>query len=249
MSDLYKKWKKLGMGFAGAPEMRSPVDLELLLINTAKEGRNDSRLLFGMRGWLLYHHDLVNTQRLIRLIKEKIKKGEATSVLGAILDSVVRDKPRSALKNTLKYCRKNTAHEFVFPRISQSKVLSELNEQENHPVWKNWNLVSREMEDAKGAIRSRPYILRRNKNLLLRALIGNGVRAEILNYFINRGKGNILEIAKTIGLSYEPVYSELQQFKDLNLIQEEPGGRGKARIFSFNPRAKKSFSLLLPKFT
>lgn len=249
MSDLYKKWKKLGVGFAGAPEVRFFIDVEKLLMDTAKEGRVDSRLLFGMRGWLLNNHDLVNGQRLIRLIKQETKKGESTSVLGAVLDSVVREKPRSALKNVLKYCKRNDQREFVFPRIAESKVLSRLNEEENHPVWESWNLISREMEEARGVLRRRSYVLRRNKNLLVRALIGNGVKAEILNYFLNRGKGNTLEIAKAIGLSYEPVYSELQQFKDLQLIQEEQGGQGRARIFCFSPRAQKAFSLLLPKLS
>lgn len=247
MVDLYAKWQKLGVGFAGVPGIRSFVDVEQLLINTAKEGRKDSRLLFGMRGWLLRNHDLVNVQRLIRFIKQEKNKKEPTSVLGAILNSVVNEVPRSALKNALKYCEKNKQPEFVFSRIGESKVLSQLNKEENHSVWKYWNLISREMDSEQSAIRRRSYILKRNKNLLLRAFLGKGVKAEILSYFLNCGKGNALEISKEVGFSYEPVYSELQQFKALHFIEEQKGRGRQGQFFSINPKTQKAFSLLLPK--
>ena len=248
MSDLlYKQWKKLGVGFVFCGEIRSPVDLEFLLVQTAKEGREDSRLIFGMRGWLLENYDLVNTQRLIRLIKEEKKKNHSTAILGAVLTSIVEAHPRSSLKSILKYCQKSKKAVFVFPRIAKSEILAQLNKKENHPIWARWNLISREIGTVQGAIRKRSYILRRNQNLLLRAIFGSGIRAEILAFFLSCKKGNALHISNAVGLSYEPVYSELQQIQALHLIQDERKGRGRARVYSFCNRAQKIFSSFLPQ--
>lgn len=246
MSDfLYQEWKKLGVEFVSVPVCRTPVDIEKLLTLTAKEGRCDARLIFGMRSWLLENYDLVNAQRLIRFIKEENKNRQQTAVLGAVLESVVKKYPRSSLKAAIKYCQKNKNKEFVFKRVASSQVLSKINEEENHPIWKKWNLVSREMSLMTGVLRKRKIILNNNKNLLLRAFFGIRTSTELLVYFLSGGSGNALEIVKDIGLSYEPVYSELQRFMDLKFIADERKGRGRARVYHLQQHAKTAFQNFL----
>lgn len=224
-NNLYKIWTRLGVAFGESFSSEELVDLEKILVETSKAGRDDSRLLFGMRGWLLKHHDFVNGSRLIRLVQ----KEKQTAVLGAIIDSVIEENPRSVLKAVRKYCRKLKAPEFLFTRIGKSPTESELNRKEYLFVWKRWNLISREMSAMEGAIFEKPYVLRCNPNLALRALFGAGTRAEIFSYFLQNKEGNVLKISSALGQSYQPVYSELMAISKIGLgkVRKE----GAERIF------------------
>lgn len=230
MSKLYQIWSRLGVAFDVVSSSDSAIDLEEILLKTSQEGRRDSRLLFGMRGWLCKHHELVNSARLIC----KIKSAAETAVLGAVLESVVLQSPRSNLKYVIKYCHRLQQPDFVFDSVRSSPVIATLNKKENLPLWKKWGLISREMDDMKGAIRDKKYVLKNNVRLALRALFGAGLKAEVLSFFLNHKSGNARQIALAIGLSYEPVHSELSFFKNIGLAEEKK--KGHTRIFSLSPK-------------
>lgn len=174
-----------------------------------------------MRGWLLKHHDLVNASRLIRMIKNE----KETAVMGALIDSIVEMEPRSNLRYVAKYCRTAEKKEIMFDEIRASKTICRLNEEENLSIWRKWNLVSRDMESPDRIIAEKGIVLGQNNNLALRALFGPGMRAEVLNYLIENGEGNAHKIAKTICMSYEPVYSELKQCEKIGLVKYAVKGR------------------------
>jgi len=240
MKDLRKAWTRLGVGFVGKFRAKGSLDLERLIMDTCVEGRGDSRLLFGMRGWLLKHHDLVNVARLLRMVKD----AKDTAVLGAIVESVVDAHPRSALASVVKYCRKAKPQEFVFERIARSKVMTEFNREENLPIWRKWNLISNEMGDLAGAIAEKGYVFKHNQNLVLRALFSPGIRAEILSFLMEHGEGNARQISLGIGQSYEPVYSELKLCEEVGLLK--PVQAGRATVYHLRPEfLKKALKPLL----
>lgn len=240
LENLYKIWTRLGVGFNESFSKEGSIDLEKILVETAHAGREDSRLLFGMRGWLLKHHDLVNGSRLIRFLKEE----KETAVLGAIVDSVVEQEPRSVLLSVKRYCKKRKEPEFVFSKIAQSKVESKVNRLENHPVWKRWNLISNEMSVMEGAIHEKNYVLKHNPNLALRALFGAGTRAEIFSFFLKQKEANASEIARALNQSYQPVYSELMAVCKIGLGQVKKVGA--ESIFHVS---SKFLKILLKSFT
>lgn len=230
MSDnLRKSWARLGVAFNEDFPRKGSVDLERLIMDTCVEGRRDSRLLFGMHGWLLKHHDLVNASRIIRMVKE----AKATAVLGAICDSVLEYAPRSSLRYVRRYCQHVRRPEFVFEEIAGSKAMQTLNEKENLRVWKAWGLISREMEAMAGAIAEKGFVLGHNRNLAIRALFGTGVRAEILNYLVEHGEANARQISVGVGQSYEPVYSDLKSCEAIGLLKPEVQGR--ATVYHLKP--------------
>ena len=230
MSDnLRKSWTRLGVAFDESFLRKGSIDLERLIMDTCVEGRGDSRLLFGMRGWLLKHHDLVNVNRLIRMVKE----ARMTAVLGAITDSVLEHAPRSSLRYVRKYCRPARPHEILFKEIAASKTMTRFNEEENLPVWKAWGLISREMDSMEGAIAEKAFVLGHNQNLALRALFGSGMRAEILGYLLEHGEGNARQVSLGVGQSYEPVYSELKSCEAVGLLKPEIHGR--ATVYHLRP--------------
>ena len=198
-------------------------------METCVEGRRDPRLLFGMHGWLLKHHDLVNASRLIRMAKDS----KTTAVLGAVCDAVLEHAPRSSLYYVRKHCRRLKSPEFLFDEIASSRALQKINDEESLPVWKRWGLISREMDVMEGAIAGKAFVLSHNRNLALRALFGTGVRAEILNSLVEPGEANAHEIAVGIGQSYEPVYSELKFGESVGLFVSVV--RGRARVYRVTP--------------
>ena len=227
--DLRTSWARLGVAFDERISRKGSVDLECLMMDTCIEGRKDSRALFGMIGWLIKHHDLVNANRLIRMVKE----ARNTAILGAVIDTVLEHTPRSSLRYVRKYCKRIPRPEYVFEEIARSKVLQRLNQEENLPVWKAWNLISREMDTTEGGIAGKMFVLSRNYNLALRALFGTGIRAEILNYLVERGEGNAHQISQGVGQSYQPVYSELKLCEDVGLLM--PVTCGRATVYHLRP--------------
>lgn len=236
---LYTIWTQLGVGFLEKSIVATFVDLEKIIMATTHAGREDSRLLFGMRAWLLKHHDLVNNSRLIRLIK--IEK--ETAVLGAIIDSILAKIPRSTLRYVRKYCKKAKKPEFVFKRIANSKIQSSLNREENLSIWKKWNLISREMGEMDGVIMDKSYVFAHNRNLALRAFFGPIVKADVFSFLLEHKMSNAHQMAQALGLSYEPVYSELATFKQMGFIEEEK--HGLARMFKIKTIAKNRMNALL----
>ena len=158
---------------------------------------------------------------------------EISTAFSRIIESVVTEYPRSNLKYVIKYCHPFTKSDFIFDSVRSSKTISQLNQSENLPLWKKWNLISREMSDMQGAICEKKFVLKHNPQLALRALFGAGLKAEVLSFFLNHRKGNARQIALAIGLSYEPVYSELIQFVKIGLAEEIK--KGQSRIFSLRP--------------
>jgi hypothetical protein len=218
--ELYNIWIRLGVGFVGGVGDAVAIDLEHVLIATTRAGREDSRLLFGMRAWLLKHHDLVNNSRLIRFIKTE----RETAVIGAVIDSILAEIPRSSLRYVLKHCKKAKKQEFVFRRVAGSKIQSKLNREEILPVWKRWNLISREMGEMRDIIRDRSYVLAHNRNLALRAFFGPTVKAEVFDYLLEHREANAYQMAQGLCMSYQPVYRELVTLRDLGMIEQTHQG-------------------------
>lgn len=229
MSNLRKSWSRFGVAFGEAFSTKGYVDLEQLIVETCVEGRKDSRLFFAMRGWVLKHHDFINGGRLIRMIK----KTNETAMAGVLVDSILENEPRSGLQYVRKYCKPSAKREFAFEEIRESKVLGKLNEEENLPVWKKWNLISRDMEVMEGAIAEKGWVIAHNRNLALRAVFGAGIRAEILNFLLEYGKGSAYQIAASVNQSYEPIYSELRLCENIGFLKEER--EGKAVVYHLRP--------------
>lgn len=162
--NIFKIWSQLGVGFGESFSTGKRIDLEKTLLLTLEKGRDESRLLFGMIGWLLKHHELVNSHRLILLLKNS--KASSLAILGAICDIVLKENPRSIFLCVRNHCRPLKKKVFLFRNIKKSKVVSDLNKQESHSIWRKWNLISRELDTLQGAIMERSFVLSHNKNLI-----------------------------------------------------------------------------------
>ena len=75
-------WARIGLWLSVAAASE-PVDIEALIVRTARVAREDERLFVGAASWLAVHHGWVNGRRLIALATDLDRVGSA--VAGALL--------------------------------------------------------------------------------------------------------------------------------------------------------------------
>lgn len=85
---LFADWARLGVGFASAPSAATP-DVERLIIDTVRHGREHARLLVMAATWLRVYGSLVARHRLAQLARTELGETER-AILGWLLDEAGR---------------------------------------------------------------------------------------------------------------------------------------------------------------
>lgn len=75
LTAIASQWARMGAYFGAAP-MRRPVDLEGLVLATARAAPDDERLFVVAASWLAVHHGFVNGRRLAALASTFLNPGE-----------------------------------------------------------------------------------------------------------------------------------------------------------------------------
>lgn len=83
---LWRQWCTAGISGHGSRWESSPIDPEALLLLTCTFGRYDARIFDGMMEWMAINGQLINVQRLKRIIATEQYAG--VSVLAAVADTV-----------------------------------------------------------------------------------------------------------------------------------------------------------------
>ncbi|MDD2601074.1 MAG: hypothetical protein PHO37_17930 [Kiritimatiellae bacterium] len=87
---LWRQWSAFGVAGHGTQWYGSPIDPEALLLLTCTVGRYDARLFDGMVEWMELNGQLINVQRLKRIIATEQFAGEQVlrAVAATVSDSV-----------------------------------------------------------------------------------------------------------------------------------------------------------------
>ncbi|MBD3418543.1 MAG: hypothetical protein GF398_00350 [Chitinivibrionales bacterium] len=233
---LYSKWLKLGYGFCGIPH-KGNVDIEKTIIESIPFLREDPRLFTGVTTWISKNHDLINIQRLMKRLIEI-----DTSILGFMVEIANYKVNDASLSNLLKKCTPAKKKELFFTGFNKMKTAIKLTKENSTNTAKNWGYYCREQQKRPELLYKREYILKKNKKLALRSIIGCNLRSEILWYFMNEKKGYIKKISEDIGFSYMPTYMEIQGLLKNNLLKFEQ--YGKIKVLSLDKRAVKLLSVI-----
>jgi hypothetical protein len=84
MDRVTADWTRLGVMLNVQPAEQTP-DIELLLLDTARVGPGNSRLIVLSASWLALYGDVINGDRLARLIGDKLEP-DVQPVLGFTLE-------------------------------------------------------------------------------------------------------------------------------------------------------------------
>ena len=154
---LAADWARLGVLFAVEPSP-APVDVERLIVATARAAPHDERLFVCAASWLAQHHRFVDGQRLSDLAADL--DARTSAVLGALL-SVAGDQAggRPELEAARARCQPLAQPEPLFSATGSMRVLRDRAPRDALPVFVAWGLWHDDASLKPSAIRPGSWLL------------------------------------------------------------------------------------------
>jgi hypothetical protein len=222
---LMQQWARVGALFNVAPATES-VDLELLVIETARVARGDERLFVMAASWLAEHHHLLDARRLARRLT--LLEGDDSAVAGAMLAMALEGTPSAtALEAVVKYCRPTTTRTLLFPVIAEIPGLPEIVQAEALPLFIRWGFWHNDVTLKRNAIRPAAWLVRECPELRVRALFGPGLDAEVVQ-LAGSAPRSAADMASMAGVTYAAAHAAVSRLLGRGvLVRTRAGGRGR----------------------
>lgn len=187
LSQLARAWTRFGAYLSVVPS-RAPVDLEALIVATARAGPDDERLFVVAVSWLAVHHDFVNGRRLAVLAGELASSrrsgahAEASAVLGAMLtwaDDLSGGKAEP-LRAAASRCRRLRTPQAFYRVVREMPSVARQVRRAAVPRFEAWGLWHDGEAAKPEAVRPASWLLRHTPELRIRALVGPTLEADLL---------------------------------------------------------------------
>lgn len=219
---LDAQWARIGGGFTVAP-VRNPVDVEHLIIDSARAAARDARLFWVMASWIAVHHKLLDVRRLGRLL-DAVPDDLGSATVGAALDVALtlagNMKPLKALR---RHCRPVAPPQPLFEVMRENRVLSMVVKQESRPEFAAWGLWQHEISDKRDATRPVGWILERCPEFRLRSLLGADLETAILE-IVSVMPATISDLAKRTGATRAAVHEAVASLTARGLARKPHQG-------------------------
>lgn len=221
------RWARLGALFNCAPS-EEPVDLERLLLDTARRCGENARLLPLAVTWLADYGHFVAKHRLKRLIGAELE-AEASAVLGLILESALKHGAAPDLQVPLEACRPARPGRPLSPAYGADPALAAIAEKNASTTSRRWGVWTPEPDLKSDAVRPVQWVLAQNPNYRDRVIRKGDLRCSILET-LDRDLGGRAksesELARLCGAQRTAIRKALAA-----LVQE-----GEVEVFSPNRR-------------
>jgi len=217
---IFSKWIKLGAGFSGVEKCEDPIDIELLLIETIREGRTAPILIDVMLGWLSLYGELVNVHRLRKIIPEKL-----SPYIGAVFEFFIKKTGQRKFLRILDHCKPADEGVFLFQSSIKYQSLALEAIENATEVNDKWNVYWKSLEIKADTISGMKSILSNNPILALRSVFGTNMKADIIGYIYLFGKATIKELAQYLHFDVAAVSRELTKMEDFLFIKKKRIGR------------------------
>lgn len=216
MIELRAQWSRLGVGYT-IEAAKEPVDLEGLILRTASVVSRDARLFWGAASWLKRYGELVDGRRLGR----KLGKDVGSAHLAALV--IASEAP--ALKGLLTKCRPLRKHRPLFDVMASSPVLRDKVEKGALPEFRRWGLLLDELSLNLDSLRPVSWVLRQNRGLLIRAVLGASLRAELFDTLLARAMPlTASELRRLHERQYASVHASLSALELTNWVSRRQEG-------------------------
>ena len=215
---LASMWTRVGVLFATRPAA-SPVDLERLLIDTARAARFDERLFVCAASWLTEYHGFINGRRLSVVAVALDRQESAT--LGALL-SFARDAAGHApeLDAALSRCSPLSRPRPMFAVMDTMDVLRGRVRKRALPLFAAWGLWHDDATLKPSAIRPVRWLLLHAPELRARALLGPSVEADVMASAL-AGEVTVRDVALTTHVSYAATHDAASRLVGRGLLVRE----------------------------
>ena len=173
------QWTRLGASFAVAAS-EEPPDLERLLLDTARLGAGNSRLLTMGATWLAEYSSYVAKRRLAVLVREELEM-EFRPVMGLLLEWVQENgrRDRHRFREVIAECQPAAVVGPLLKVMNRGPVLRELAQRQATALSRKWGVWIEEFELKEDALRPVEWVAEKNPSLAIRALCGGDLVATI----------------------------------------------------------------------
>ncbi len=178
LDTLIRRWASLGADFDVRPSSRS-VDLERLLLETARHAAGMARLFIMAATWLNTYGELVAQHRLKRLIRDELEE-EHHAVIGLLLDVAQQGSHPLEFESVIKLLKPAREARPLFEVARRSEKLATLVERRASPIARRWNLWAQPVEFKPDALRPASWLFARHPTLRISADLRGDLRASIL---------------------------------------------------------------------
>lgn len=213
--ELMRAWTRLGALFNTAPAA-TRLDLEQLIVETATVARHDERLFVMAASWLAEHHHLVDARRLGRQLDAVDASASATA--GAMLAMAAQATTGStALEAAMTHCQPLAVPEPLFPVMARHPGLLALVQAETLPLFAAWGFWHNDANLKPNTIRPIGWILQHCPELRIRALLGTGLDAEVIE-LVTATPRTVAEVARETGASYPAAHAAVMRLQGRGLL-------------------------------
>ena len=229
LDKLVALWTSIGAGFNAQPAS-GPVDLERLLLDTARHASDMSRLFIMAATWLHTYGDLIAKHRLKRLIRDELE-AEYRPVLGLLLDIAQQGTHPLEFQTITKTLEPAHAPTPLFDIDRTHPKLAERASKNASAISKSWNLWCAPFEFKNDALRSASWLMNRHPEFVTRADFRGDLRASILaSLRHDEGAGySEQRLARMAGGSRAQAIASLRNLELTGRVHSEQAERGNRR--------------------
>ncbi len=178
LDNLVGQWTNAGVLFNTAPA-RGAIDLERLILDTARNADRMARLFVMAATWLHTYGDLIAKHRLKRLICDELES-EYQPVLGLLLDIAQQGTHPLEFETIIKTLKPAKQPQALFASSRKNPKLRDLAKRKASSISRKWNLWCQPIEFKDDAIRPASWLMRRHPEFITRADFRGDLRASIL---------------------------------------------------------------------
>ncbi len=237
MDNLLQRWASIGAGFNIEPA-NEEIDLERLLLDTARHTPENARLFIMAATWLHTYGDMIAKHRLKRLIHDELE-AETQPILGLLLDTAQQGTYPLEFETVIKQLKPAAKPKPLFISTHRNPRLAQLAKRKASKLSERWNLWCQPIEFKHDAIRPASWIIQRHPQFRTRADFRGDLRASILAALSHdAGAGDSeLKLAQLSGGSRTQVRNALANLQMTGRITTHPAAGANRREVRLLPAA------------
>jgi len=176
---LISKWSSLGAGLSAEPHEGNDIDLERLLLDTARHTPEMARLFIMAATWLHAYGETIAKHRLKRLIDDELEP-EYQPILGLLLDTAQQGTHPRDFDSIIRHLSPNPSPQPLFAAARQSEKLRTIVRRRASTLSRKWGLWMQPIEFKEDALRPASWMMARYPGLRTRADFRGDLRASVL---------------------------------------------------------------------
>lgn len=230
LDDILRQWTGLGAGF-NIQAAKGEIDLERLLLDTARLIPGMARLYIMAATWLHTYGEMIAKHRLKRLIREELEP-EHWATMGLLLETAQQGKHPKEFESITKRLKPTSDPKPLFEQARQNPKLAALAERRASDLSRKWRRWAQPIDFKKDAIRPANWLIDRLPAMRTRADFRGDLRASILaalRFDVGAGESEV-RLAECAGGSRAQTRNALRNLEMTGRVQAQKAHGANRRV-------------------